>query len=147
MEAKPPFGVTRMHRLLAVASICFAFGSSKPVYSQTATPHFFAAPPATAKVVAIPAAVTAGRDARLRVLFEALSKNAAVKGEFETNAEFQQRRRAAQATGRSIASNNWRRLMPRRRISRLFIRSTAAAIAALHSAREKNVRWRSRPRM
>ena len=29
--------------------------------------------------------------------------------------------------------------MPRRRISRLFIRSTAMAMAALHSAREKNV--------
>jgi hypothetical protein len=44
-------------------------------------------------------------------------------------------------------SNSWRRLMPRRRISRLFICSTATAIAALHSAREKNVTLRNRPRM
>src|SRR5271163_620265 len=39
--------------------------------------------------------------------------------------------------GRSIVSNSWRRLTPRRRISRPFIRSSATPIAALHSAREK----------
>jgi hypothetical protein len=50
-------------------------------------------------------------------------------------------------TGRSIDANNWRRLMPSRRISRLFIRSTATAMAALHSAREKKVTLRNRPRM
>ena len=49
--------------------------------------------------------------------------------------------------GRSIASNNWRRLIPRRRISRLFIRSTATAMAVLHSASEKKVTLRNRPRM
>ena len=55
--------------------------------------------------------------------------------------------RQPRITGCSIASNSWRRLMPRRRISRLFIRSTATAMAALHSAREKNVTLRRRPTM
>ena len=50
-------------------------------------------------------------------------------------------------SGRSIVSNNWRRLTPRRRISRPFIRSTAPSMAALHSAREKKVTLRSRPRI
>jgi hypothetical protein len=49
--------------------------------------------------------------------------------------------------GSSIASNNWRRLIPSRRISHAFIRSTASVMAALHSAREKNVTLRSRPMM
>ena len=51
------------------------------------------------------------------------------------------------SAGRSIASNNWRRLMPSRRIGRSFICVSASRIAALHSASEKKVRWRSRPRM
>jgi hypothetical protein len=39
-----------------------------------------------------------------------------------------------------MASNSWRRLMPRRRIGRSFIRLSASRIAALQSANEKKVR-------
>src|SRR4051812_27481991 len=39
-------------------------------------------------------------------------------------------------TGRSIASNNWRRLMPRRRISRLFMVTGNTEITAAAVARE-----------
>ena len=36
---------------------------------------------------------------------------------------------------------------PRLRIGRSFMRCMTRVIAALHSASEKNVRWRNRPRM
>ena len=49
--------------------------------------------------------------------------------------------------GRSIVSNSVRRLTPMRRISRPFMRSSAAVIAVLHSASEKKVTLRSRPRI
>src|ERR1700735_1018894 len=48
---------------------------------------------------------------------------------------------------RSIFSNSSRRLRPRLRMGRSFMRCMTRAMAALHSASEKNVRWRSRPRM
>ena len=46
-----------------------------------------------------------------------------------------------------MASNNSRRLRPRLRMGRSFMRCMTRAIAALHSASEKNVSARSRPRM
>jgi hypothetical protein len=45
-----------------------------------------------------------------------------------------------------IVSNSARRLMPWRRILRPFIHSRATTIAALHSAKEKKVTLRKRPR-
>jgi hypothetical protein len=59
------------------------------------------------------------------------------------------------SSGRSIASNSWCRLMPRRRIGHSFICISTSRIAALHSASEKKlhsasekkVTWRRRPRI
>jgi hypothetical protein len=48
---------------------------------------------------------------------------------------------------RSIFSNNSRRLTPSLRIGRSFMRWMASAMAALHSASEKNVCRRNRPRI
>jgi hypothetical protein len=50
-------------------------------------------------------------------------------------------------TSRSIFSNNSRRLRPRWRMGRSFIRCMTSVMASLHSASEKKVDWRNRPRM
>ncbi len=54
---------------------------------------------------------------------------------------------ASMRASRSILSNSSRRLRPRLRTGRSFMRRMTSAIASLHSASEKSVSRRSRPKM